>query len=186
MSAAVLITTATNVITFISCILWCFLYSWIITIKDFYSCFRLVFHLVFQFHLHFWKSSSYHAHDHDASTSEPARPIIKITSDDVGIVMKQLGLPQQEPFSQDYIEIANIFDSAEPSLDEVREAFRMFDQNNDGFVDAEELKKVMNSLGLVGLSEQECKRMIMVFDDDGDGRISFGEFVKLIEENVCC
>lgn len=79
-----------------------------------------------------------------------------------------------------------IFEGAEPVLEEVREAFRMFDENEDGFVDAEELEKVMSSLGLVGLSQQECERMIMVFDDDGDGRISFGEFVKLIEESFCC
>lgn len=100
--------------------------------------------------------------------------------------MKQLGLRHEEPFPQDSIDILNMFDGVEPSLDEVREAFGMFDENKDGFVDAEELKKMMSSLGLVGLSEKECQRMIMVFDDDGDGRISFGEFVKLIEENVFC
>lgn len=100
--------------------------------------------------------------------------------------MKQLGLRHEEPFPQDSIDIPNMFDGVEPSLDEVREAFGMFDENKDGFVDAEELKKMMSSLGLVGLSEKECQRMIMVFDDDGDGRISFGEFVKLIEENVFC
>ncbi|XP_042045693.1 probable calcium-binding protein CML46 [Salvia splendens] len=111
----------------------------------------------------------------------------RITGNDVGVVMRRLRLPHHEPFSQDSVEnIEGIFEGAEPVLEEVREAFRTFDENDDGFVDAEELEKVMSSLGLVGLSQQECERMIMVFDDDGDGRISFGEFVKLIEESFCC
>ncbi|XP_042032503.1 probable calcium-binding protein CML46 [Salvia splendens] len=110
-----------------------------------------------------------------------------ITGSDVGVVMRRLRLPHLEPFSQDSVEnIEGIFEGVEPLVEEVREAFGMFDENDDGFVDAEELEKVMSSLGLVGLSQQECERMIMVFDDDGDGRISFGEFVKLIEESFCC
>ncbi|KAL1531730.1 putative calcium-binding protein CML46 [Salvia divinorum] len=110
-----------------------------------------------------------------------------ITGSDVGVVMGRLRLPHHEPFSQDSVEgIEGIFERAEPSVEEVREAFRTFDENDDGFVDAEELGKVLSSLGLVGLSRQECERMIMVFDDDGDGRISFGEFLKLIEESLRC
>ncbi|XP_047969066.1 probable calcium-binding protein CML46 [Salvia hispanica] len=125
---------------------------------------------------------------HQKSGRGPTKSVAtRITGSEVGVVMRRLRLPHHEPFSQDSVEnIEGIFEGTEPGLEEVREAFRMFDENDDGFVDAEELEKVMSSLGLVGLSQQECERMIMVFDDDGDGRISFGEFVKLIEESFCC
>lgn len=102
--------------------------------------------------------------------------------------MEKLGLKNdEEPILMTSLEIVNMFDEREASLDEVREAFGVFDENNDGYVDAMELKRVMSSLGMEeGMSEQECQRMIMAFDDDADGRIDFGEFVKLIQENVCC
>ncbi|XP_057780693.1 calmodulin-2/4-like [Salvia miltiorrhiza] len=160
---------------FISFILWCIPYS-----------FRIVFHLI----LHHLRLDCLHKKSSRVSivadTSPPHPDVVGITSDDLGVVMRRLRLPHHEPFSRDSVEnIADLFDGAEPMPDEVREAFRTFDENDDGFVDAAELGKVMSSLGFVGLSEEECKRMIMVFDDDGDGRISFGEFVKLIEESVC-
>ncbi|KAG6390008.1 hypothetical protein SASPL_151485 [Salvia splendens] len=66
----------------------------------------------------------------------------RITGNDVGVVMRRLRLPHHEPFSQDSVEnIEGIFEGAEPVLEEVREAFRTFDENDDGFVDAEELEK---------------------------------------------
>ncbi|KAI3463965.1 hypothetical protein Pfo_020628 [Paulownia fortunei] len=190
MSAAGLISIANkaaNLVSFISFILWCIFYSCIITFQDFYSCFRRIFQLLSYLLLESWKSccrlSSKINVEHDVTTSKPC-----VSREDVEIVMEKLGLYEglrpQEPV-QDSIEIGNMFDGTEPSLDEVREAFGLFDVNKDGFIDAEELKKVMSSIGLTGFSEQECQRMIMVFDDNGDGRIDFGEFVKLMEECSC-
>ena len=72
------------------------------------------------------------------------------------------------------------------SEEEVREAFDVFDENNDGFIDAEELKKVFHGLGFTeaaSASEVECKRMIKAFDKNEDGLIDFNEFVKLLEES---
>ncbi|KAL8529570.1 hypothetical protein ACS0TY_006843 [Phlomoides rotata] len=186
-----IISITTNVASFIFIIFYCIFYSWIITLQDFYSFLRLVFHLLFVSCMSLCQLSntSNVVHD-DASTSRPCLKM-EITREDVEIVMEKLGLKNdrrvdQAPFIMSQENIENIFYEREPSLDEVREAFGVFDENNDGFVDAKELKRVMSSLGMEGLSEQECMRMITAFDDDGDGRIDFGEFVKLIEENVCC
>ncbi|CAB4281020.1 unnamed protein product [Prunus armeniaca] len=81
-------------------------------------------------------------------------------------------------------EIADLLEE-EPSLEEVNEAFHVFDENKDGFIDAGEINKVLCALGFVGASEVECKRMIKAFDRDGDGRIDFNEFVQIMENSFC-
>ncbi|VVA29923.1 PREDICTED: probable calcium-binding [Prunus dulcis] len=81
-------------------------------------------------------------------------------------------------------EIADLFEE-EPSLEEVKEAFHVFDENKDGFIDAGEINEVLCALGFVGASEVECKRMIKAFDRNGDGRIDFNEFVQLMEKSFC-
>ncbi|KAK2987846.1 hypothetical protein RJ640_010628 [Escallonia rubra] len=78
-------------------------------------------------------------------------------------------------------DIENLFVDTEPSLEEVKEAFDVFDENNDGYIDAEELEKILCKLGIVEVPKGECQRMITVFDDNGDGRIEFREFIKLVE-----
>ncbi|KAK9278798.1 hypothetical protein L1049_028377 [Liquidambar formosana] len=82
-------------------------------------------------------------------------------------------------------EVANLFEEEEPSLEEVKEAFEIFDENSDGFIDAKELKKVICTLGFMVVSDVECERMIRVFDDNGDGKIDFNEFVRLVENSLC-
>ncbi|CAN6578152.1 unnamed protein product [Malus baccata var. baccata] len=101
---------------------------------------------------------------------------------ELGLVMEKLEtLSEGEGGSK---EIANLFEEV-PSMEEVKEAFRVFDENEDGFIDAGEVKKVLSVLGFVEASEVECQRMIKSFDDDGDGRIDFDEFVKLMENSFC-
>ncbi|KAL8516534.1 hypothetical protein ACS0TY_014975 [Phlomoides rotata] len=66
--------------------------------------------------------------------------------------------------------------------DDVREAFKVFDQNNDGFITVEELRSVLASLGLKqGRTLEDCKRMIMKVDVDGDGKVNFDEFRQMMK-----
>ncbi|XVF11906.1 hypothetical protein REPUB_Repub08aG0068400 [Reevesia pubescens] len=81
--------------------------------------------------------------------------------------------------------IAGLFEEEEPSLKEVKEAFDLFDENKDGFIDANELENVLMSLGFLEASEEECKRMIKGFDENLDGRIDFNEFIKVMEKSFC-
>ncbi|EXB38568.1 putative calcium-binding protein CML45 [Morus notabilis] len=71
----------------------------------------------------------------------------------------------------------------EVSLEEVREAFDVFDENKDGFIDAGEVQRVLCALGSVETSEKDCKSMIKAFDRDGDEKIDFKEFVKIMEDS---
>ncbi|XP_016505283.1 putative calcium-binding protein CML46 [Nicotiana tabacum] len=82
----------------------------------------------------------------------------------------------------DLDEVLHLFAETEPSLEEVKEAFdHMFDWNGDGYIDAQELEKVICRVGVSEFSVEDCKKKIMAFDKNGDGRIELREFVKLVD-----
>ena len=58
------------------------------------------------------------------------------------------------------------------SEQEIKEAFKVFDRDNNGFISAAELRHVMTNLG-ERLTEQEVDEMIRVADVDGDGQIDY-------------
>ncbi|OEL16642.1 hypothetical protein BAE44_0022339 [Dichanthelium oligosanthes] len=63
---------------------------------------------------------------------------------------------------------------------ELEEAFFVFDRGEDGFICAAELWAVMRRLGFAeGARFEDCQRMIRAYDDDG--RISFPEFKRMVE-----
>ena len=65
--------------------------------------------------------------------------------------------------------------------EDMREAFNVFDQNGDGFITVDELRSVLASLGLKqGRTMEDCKRMIMKVDVDGDGMVNFIEFKEMM------
>lgn len=63
---------------------------------------------------------------------------------------------------------------------EVREAFRLFDKNGDGYISSEELKSILSNNG-EKISDNELDAMIKDADIDGDGKINYEEFVTVLE-----
>ncbi|KAL5008516.1 hypothetical protein ScPMuIL_014097 [Solemya velum] len=61
----------------------------------------------------------------------------------------------------------------------LREAFKMFDRDGNGFIDADELRICMMNLG-EKLTKEEVEEMIKEVDIDFDGRMDYEEFVKLM------
>ena len=55
---------------------------------------------------------------------------------------------------------------------ELREAFRVFDKNGDGFISPEELRHVMTNLG-EKLTDEDVDDMIKEADLDGDGLVDY-------------
>ncbi|CAM0904064.1 unnamed protein product [Alopecurus aequalis] len=71
--------------------------------------------------------------------------------------------------------------AAEEDDEDMREAFRVFDANGDGYITVDELSVVLSSLGLKqGRTAEECRRMIGQVDRDGDGRVDFQEFRQMM------
>ncbi|XP_075157282.1 uncharacterized protein LOC142230524 [Haematobia irritans] len=66
---------------------------------------------------------------------------------------------------------------------ELRDAFRVFDKHNRGYITASDLRAVLQCLG-EDLDEEEIEDMIKEVDVDGDGRIDFYEFVHALGEPV--
>ncbi|XP_054710375.1 calmodulin-A-like, partial [Uloborus diversus] len=62
---------------------------------------------------------------------------------------------------------------------ELREAFRVFDSDGDGFISPAELSQVMRQLG-EKLSDDEVLDMIREADLNGDGRVDYNEFVCIL------
>ncbi|KAJ7974392.1 EF hand calcium-binding family protein [Quillaja saponaria] len=115
----------------------------------------------------------------------------ELSRGDAELVMGKLGFfccPESEELPKWFSsnELSDLFEEKEPSLEEVKQAFDVFDENRDGFIDANELKRVLCILGLKEATELErCKKMIRTFDENGDGRIEFSEFVKMMENTFC-
>jgi len=68
-------------------------------------------------------------------------------------------------------------------LDEFRDAFKQFDHDGGGSIDAKELKNLMASVGQMP-SDQEVETMVSIADADGSGSIDFPEFVTLMAHKM--
>ncbi|KAG1334454.1 putative calcium-binding protein CML45 [Cocos nucifera] len=134
-------------------------------------------------------SSAVHEDHPIKNTPSQPRGDIYLSREDVEIVMRRMRLccsqedDRLECMGSD--EISSLFEE-EPSLEEVKEAFRVFDENSDGFIDAVELQRILSKLGFrEGSDFDSCKRMIAAYDENKDGRIDFNEFVKFMEISFC-
>merc|ERR1712130_115430 len=62
---------------------------------------------------------------------------------------------------------------------DIREAFRVFDKEGNGFISTQDLMEVMQTIGEI-LSVEEAQEMIEEADMDGDGNVNYEEFVAMI------
>ncbi|KAM3061779.1 hypothetical protein ACUV84_004839 [Puccinellia chinampoensis] len=66
--------------------------------------------------------------------------------------------------------------------EDMKEAFRVFDENGDGFISAAELQTVLKKLGLAeARSLAAVQEMICNVDRDRDGQVDFGEFKIMMQ-----
>lgn len=70
---------------------------------------------------------------------------------------------------------------ANNQIKELKEAFDVFDKDGSGNIDANELRSVLNSLGL-GNTDDEFNSLMKSMDRNNDGTISFvGKILILIK-----
>ena len=67
-------------------------------------------------------------------------------------------------------------------LEEIRKAFKLFDEEGTGKISIKNLKKVAREIG-ENMSEEELQAMIDEFDLDRDGEINENEFIAIMSNN---
>lgn len=119
-----------------------------------------------------------------------------ITTKELGTVMRSLGRNPTEAEVQDMInevdadgngtidfpEFLNLMSRKMKDADseeELMEAFKVFDKEQNGFISAAELRHLMTNLG-EKLTAEEVDEMIREADVDGDGQVNYKEFVKMM------
>ncbi|XP_020627191.1 neo-calmodulin-like isoform X2 [Orbicella faveolata] len=70
---------------------------------------------------------------------------------------------------------------SDEQIEEYKDAFSLFDRDENGIITTRELGSIMRSLGF-NPTEEELQTMINEVDYDGNGVIDFPEFVKLMED----
>ncbi|GLU01125.1 hypothetical protein SLE2022_184500 [Rubroshorea leprosula] len=105
-------------------------------------------------------------------------------------VVEKLGLVQGEEEKimfdlpggglEDEMPVEDMLGGMEDGLERnqlLREAFKIFDEDGNGFIDAKELKRVLQCLGLDnGWDMAENDKMLTVVDLHLDGKVDFAEF----------
>jgi len=119
-----------------------------------------------------------------------------ISKEELGVVMRRLGLNPSDSELKDMIREHDLDESGQIEFGEfchllaqrmegedkeehLKAAFRTFDQDGSGKISALELRNVMHSLG-EKLTDSEINDMILEADIDGDGQINYEEFVKIM------
>lgn len=74
---------------------------------------------------------------------------------------------------------------SEEEIEEIREAFNLFDTDGSGTIDPKELKAAMQSLGFEA-KNQTIYQMIGDIDKDGSGSIDFEEFLDMMTAKMVC
>lgn len=79
----------------------------------------------------------------------------------------------------DFVEL-NTFAVDDPrEVEEMKSAFGIFDFDGNGLISADELLRVFHNLG-ERCSVEDCRNMIAGVDSNGDGYVSFDEFIIMM------
>ncbi|CAN6480206.1 unnamed protein product [Victoria cruziana] len=67
-------------------------------------------------------------------------------------------------------------------MEDLRNAFTIFDRDNNGLISADELHQVLRSMG-ENTTLSACKNMIRGVDKNGDGVVNFEEFMSMMTKS---
>ncbi|PVF96648.1 putative calmodulin [Serendipita vermifera] len=118
-----------------------------------------------------------------------------ITTKELGTVMRSLGQNPTDSELQDMINEVDVDGNGTIDFkefltmmakklkdtdreEEIRQAFKVFDQNGDGYVTTKELAAVMRNLE--NLTDLELGQMMQEADKNGDGKIDYSEFIAMM------
>ena len=70
----------------------------------------------------------------------------------------------------------------EEQLKEYKEAFDLFDREHTGLIGVDEIYSLLKNFGNP-TPKKEIHQLMAEFDEDGDGKLSFDEFVTFLEKS---
>ncbi|KAF7640127.1 hypothetical protein Mgra_00000574 [Meloidogyne graminicola] len=101
-----------------------------------------------------------------------------ITFDEFSSMMRLQRKEQNSQRIQSQKRLINLSNEQPEIKKELLDQFRLFDKDNDGFILPEEMKNLINELRLgKNFPEKVVDQLFLEADTDGDGKISFEEFV---------
>ena len=82
---------------------------------------------------------------------------------------------------QDFLDLMTVKMAERDPLEEIRKAFRLFDDDETGKISLKNLRRVAKELGET-MTDEELQEMIDEADRDGDGEISEEEFIRIMKK----
>jgi len=120
------------------------------------------------------------------SADQRARLMKAISEAENGAPPKDAAAPAAAPAAEAAAPAAEkavqeTFGLSEEQITNVRAAFDAADANKSGTIEATELKVIMASLGHE-LSDEEVGNILKTLDINGDGKLQFDEYLKMVAE----
>eukprot|EP00331_Platyophrya_macrostoma_P019872 CAMPEP_0176467696 /NCGR_PEP_ID=MMETSP0127-20121128/38604_1 /TAXON_ID=938130 /ORGANISM="Platyophrya macrostoma, Strain WH" /LENGTH=116 /DNA_ID=CAMNT_0017861029 /DNA_START=139 /DNA_END=489 /DNA_ORIENTATION=- len=81
----------------------------------------------------------------------------------------------------DFLELMTVKMAERDPLDEIRKAFKLFDDDDSGKISLKNLRRVAKELGET-MNDDELQEMIDEADRDGDGEINEEEFIRIMKK----
>ncbi|XP_015068551.2 calmodulin-2/4 [Solanum pennellii] len=104
------------------------------------------------------------------------------TEEELCHMISEVDADHHDNGTMEFIEFLNLITKKMKETDleeELKEVFKVFDKDQNGFISATDLRHVMINLG-EKLTEEEAQQMIREADLDGDGQVNFDEFFKMM------
>merc|ERR1740129_257455 len=80
-----------------------------------------------------------------------------------------------------FLEMMTTKMSEKDSREEIRKAFRLFDDDETGFITLKNLRRVAKEIG-ENMADEELQEMIEEADRDGDGQVGEEEFLRMMKK----
>merc|ERR1712048_1145872 len=101
-----------------------------------------------------------------------------IDAKELRVAMRALGF---EPKKEEIKKMMTAKMSEKDSREEIRKAFRLFDDDETGFITLKNLRRVAKEIG-ENMTDEELQEMIEEADRDGDGQVSEEEFLRMMKK----
>ncbi|XP_014676112.1 PREDICTED: troponin C, isoform 2-like [Priapulus caudatus] len=72
-----------------------------------------------------------------------------------------------------------ILESDEDMTEQLREAFRLYDKGNQGYIVVDDLKEILRAVD-DKMSDTDLNGLIKEIDQDGSGTVDFDEFLEMM------